>query len=431
MGRVLVQQPGTNTAKALTETLPKNVIIVDEALHQLRLHDGVTPGGYVIGGGGGIGNIDDITITENANQEIQAVAVIDQNTGIAKTWTGTTAEYEAIVTKDPETEYIITDDVGGSAIDLDFRKEVSERNIGEIVYSTIHLTDSGLHLADGEILDGTGIYKDFYDYMVAKSATAPEIFTTEANWQAEVAANGVCGKYVLDTGLVSIRLPKLKNKLLSDNAVVGNGMALGLTDGTNTAGVNSFANSTGLDPWTGLYGTSVGTAQSGSRVNANKAMGVTTDGTKSGIEVASSIDIYCYVVLANTAKIPVQVDIDNITTELNACYAHRVVEFQEPTAQNNYTWYRKYADGWVEQGGHNQAIQADNTDHWNYINLPVTMANTNYTTSIVLFGNHDVSIGIIPQGSLATTRLCIGGYYTATSDTRYTAVDWQVSGMAA
>lgn len=30
---------------------------------------------------------------------------------------------------------------------------------------------------------------------------------------------------------------------------------------------------------------------------------------------------------------------------------HSVIEFQAPTSANNYTWYRKYADGWVEQGG--------------------------------------------------------------------------------
>ena len=55
MGRVLVQQPGTNTTKALTETLPKNVIIIDEDLKELRLHDGVTPGGKIIGQSAGSG----------------------------------------------------------------------------------------------------------------------------------------------------------------------------------------------------------------------------------------------------------------------------------------------------------------------------------------------------------------------------------------
>lgn len=31
--------------------------------------------------------------------------------------------------------------------------------------------------------------------------------------------------------------------------------------------------------------------------------------------------------------------------------ADYVVAWQVPTAENNYTWYRKYKSGWVEQGG--------------------------------------------------------------------------------
>jgi len=48
---------------------------------------------------------------------------------------------------------------------------------------------------------------------------------------------------------------------------------------------------------------------------------------------------------------------------------HEVIEFQPPTSGNNYTWYRKYADGWIEQGG----ITTAQT-----INLPITMADANY-----------------------------------------------------
>lgn len=55
MGRVLVQLPGSNTTKLLSETLPKNVIVVDEQLHQLRVHDGTTPGGHVVGDTAGSG----------------------------------------------------------------------------------------------------------------------------------------------------------------------------------------------------------------------------------------------------------------------------------------------------------------------------------------------------------------------------------------
>ena len=41
----------------------------------------------------------------------------------------------------------------------------SSRNIGEIVTSTIPLTDSGLHLLDGSLIQGNGIYADFVDYI--------------------------------------------------------------------------------------------------------------------------------------------------------------------------------------------------------------------------------------------------------------------------
>ena len=154
---------------------------------------------------------------------------------------------------------------------------------------------------------------------------------------------------------------------------------------------------------------------------------------------ATEMYLYFYVgnfnesAITNAANLNIE-ELEDTISEMVATKVtkgHEVIEFQAPTAENEYTWYRLYADGWVEQGGHNHAIQADRTGKENYINLPVTMANTNYTSSVVLFGNFDVSIGVIPQGSLATTRLCIGGLYTATSDTRYTAVDWQVSGMAA
>ena len=57
-------------------------------------------------------DIDGISITTNADDELQTVGVIDQNnTSTAiKTWTGTKAQYDAIVTKDANTLYNITDD---------------------------------------------------------------------------------------------------------------------------------------------------------------------------------------------------------------------------------------------------------------------------------------------------------------------------------
>lgn len=42
---------------------------------------------------------------------------------------------------------------------------VQGRVLGQIIHSLIPLNDAGLHLADGSLIDGTGVYKEFYDYM--------------------------------------------------------------------------------------------------------------------------------------------------------------------------------------------------------------------------------------------------------------------------
>lgn len=43
-----------------------------------------------------------------------------------------------------------------------------------------------------------------------------------------------------------------------------------------------------------------------------------------------------------------------------------VVDSQLPTAENNYTWYRKYKSNWIEMGG----LVFTNSSDSNVINLP-------------------------------------------------------------
>ena len=51
-----------------------------------------------------------------------------------------------------------------------------------------------------------------------------------------------------------------------------------------------------------------------------------------------------------------------------------VIESQMPSAENNYTWYRKYKSGWVEQG---KTLTFTTTEQTT--TLPITMASTNYS----------------------------------------------------
>ena len=68
-------------------------------------------GNITIQGGGGSVTTDGVTINTNTSDELQTIAVIDDNAGAAiKTWKGTLAQYNAIQNKDNSTIYYITDD---------------------------------------------------------------------------------------------------------------------------------------------------------------------------------------------------------------------------------------------------------------------------------------------------------------------------------
>ncbi len=92
-----------------------------------------------------------------------------------------------------------------------------------------------------------------------------------------------------------------------------------------------------------------------------------------------------------------------------------VIASQSPTAENNYTWYRKYKSGWVEQGGYVSMTDATMT-----INLPVTMSNTSYTLLIFQEKNSD---GQNVPGITAKTASSFSINASSTANG-----GWQVSG---
>ena len=57
-----------------------------------------------------------------------------------------------------------------------------------------------------------------------------------------------------------------------------------------------------------------------------------------------------------------------------------VVEWQLPTANNNYTWYRKYKSGWVEQGGITNYMSWTGNGASITVTLPIPMSNNNFVT---------------------------------------------------
>lgn len=100
-----------------------------------------------------------------------------------------------------------------------------------------------------------------------------------------------------------------------------------------------------------------------------------------------------------------------------------VIETQKPTSANNYTWYRKYSDGWVEQGGVvtlNGAISATNK----IINFPITMADTEYYSN----GASDANVAVnVYVGWQHTTYMTIG----TNSGSNTGKTRWEVKGKYA
>lgn len=115
-------------------------------------------------------------------------------------------------------------------------------------------------------------------------------------------------------------------------------------------------------------------------------------------------------------------DLQNVDTVGGA---DAVVEYQLPTAENNYTWYRKYASGWVEQGG----VKTNNNGSATTVNLPVSMKDTNYTVQLTPSGSSYLGLQIWYGVTTKNTTNFI--FYLDGSSQDPQNGEWQVSGMAA
>ncbi len=93
-----------------------------------------------------------------------------------------------------------------------------------------------------------------------------------------------------------------------------------------------------------------------------------------------------------------------------------LVAVQYPSATNNYTWYRKYSDGWVEQGGITTTTGS--------VTLPVEMADTNYT---VTAGFYYSAASTWNAGSIRPSTTTTLGVNLNNAN----SLTWEVKGMAA
>ena len=282
---------------------------------------------------------------------------------------------------------LVDNNIGHALSDTTYWEKISisdVRNIGEIVTSTIPLVDSGLHPLDGSLLQ-YGSYKAFIDYIATLYTDDPtaNYFCTEAEWQQSYTDYGVCGKFVYDSTNNTVRLPNITGIIegTTDVSALGDLVEAGLP---NITGTVTLVNGGGAASGAFTYG-SWGNHINAQVVGGNNGFSFDASDSSSIYGNSStvqpqSIKILYYIVIASSTKTDIQVDIDEIATDLNG--KADVDLSNVPTSKgiltesyiNGTSWYRVYSDGWCEQGGQATISQS--------ISLLKNYSDTNYTAVI-------------------------------------------------
>ena len=158
---------------------------------------------------------------------------------------------------------------------------------GQSIYSDVAPDNASWLVSNGQY-NARSVYPDYYDWLLEQMNAGVSGFVASTDTYTDY-------DFVINTADQTFRLP-LKTKLASGNAVVGNGMTLGMTNGTTNFGVCGTTN----DYWRlaaseDAYGKNT-QATTTSDTQLSGYLGVTTDPTKSGIETSSNgLKLYFYV----------------------------------------------------------------------------------------------------------------------------------------
>lgn len=256
----------------------------------------------------------------------------------------------------------------------------------------------------------------------------------ETDIDAVYNATGVAWYYILDTTNQRFKLPRINpdlEELTYQISAFGDGDYLRFmsSDGSNKGSyINSrtenLGNKTG---WLRTYNSG------GSLVNLDN-MKLSDVKGQSGIKVEKDTIFsgkkYLYFYVGNFTQTALENTAGLNAEMFNDLNTHKVIEFQEPTTQNNYTWYRKYADGWVEQGG-SVFISAGTGGWMTFINLPVAMADSNFTAIATMLdstSNFNCPGCMVRAQTTTTITISIA---TSRNNQGSARCSWEVKGMAA
>ena len=380
------------------------------------------------GSGGTVTNNDNITITKNIEDKIQTEAVVNKNSATGAVpylydWIGTIDQYttQDIVNTHPEWLCYIIDD--------DERKYNCARNIGDIFFTLRNDTVlNGAVACDGstyQTTDYTGL--DSIGELLENDKLP---YVDLATYASTLSTYGVVGVFGWDgTGTTSFRVPTILDVFVEagTTAQIGNYIAAGLPNITGSA---AFGHNGSISLIAAASGSFI--ADNNRNVATYNGPTALTGNTRLDLDASQSDTIYgnSSTVQPRAIKYRPMIQLYTVLTDDAVANSHEVISFQLPTSENNYTWYRKYADGWIEQGGRTtiNMTETGTSVLWTG-SFPITMADTNYTFNIE---EKSGWIYTVNGGAEGTSKTALSGWYQVSGGDlpRTIIISWQVAGIA-
>ena len=280
--------------------------------------------------------------------------------------------------------------------------------IGSIFQSTIKIDDSTVHILDGAIISQTGIYAEFATFLKQKVSEGKVATCDNATFENEVSLYGNCGKFVIDDTNNTIRLPKITRFVqgLSDITCIGQSINAGLPNITGFAGFSYLSNENAWNSPTGALSSSfrstrdkhagAGSSQTeyGANIHfdASKSSAVPNIYGNSNTVQPQATQYPYYIVLANSIKTNLQVNIDNVANDVSLQNTN-IEKLEEDSweyvtkftlTQQTYEWAMMYNFDFFSYDYEFEGVVG--TNHTNSIYLGPLDSNANHITVGVRWG---------------------------------------------
>lgn len=280
--------------------------------------------------------------------------------------------------------------------------------------------------ADSIICNGAtysrALYKDFFDYITTQGWVK-----TEAEWQ-EIATrdNGFCPFYSSGDDSTNFRTPKFApyQQIALASGSVGKYHQAGLPNITGSVSVSGgeedlsrvsgtlvssgalTASSTATTSWAG-YENVEGRYWSELSISASNSD--KTYGRSSTVQPEAHEWVMCVVAYGIATNVG-SVDIQNVMSAVNAVQAKvedklgvstvHITETWKST--DGSSWYRKWSDGFIEQGGDAGVMRTDSTKT---VSLPTAFSGTNYCVNCTsVFSDTAYGGGVVYVNPTVKTR---------------------------